>query len=398
MIKKTLGIAMLALGLWSCAGDAQNNPGGDTAEHSADNPGINARIAKLLNHPVEAGFPRCMEPDGQVRGVKSGDWTSGFYPGILWMAYEYTGDDQYKSKAQEWTALMEKEKTNPTTHDMGFKMNCSFGNGYRITQNPFYKDILVESAKTLDGRFNEKVGCTRSWDFNKEEWSFPVIIDNMMNLELLFVATQLSGDSVYYQHAVSHALTTLANHFRADNSSFHVLDYDPETGEVRKKQTHQGYADHSSWARGQAWGLYGYTMCYRFTGDKRFLDQAIKIYNYISSNPELPADKIPYWDYHAPDLATQPRDASAASITASALYELGGYTKNENMFSFADEIMKSLGTETYLMGSQGNQPFFLKHSTGNWPKHDEIDVPIIYADYYYLEALLRKKQLEESAS
>jgi unsaturated chondroitin disaccharide hydrolase len=384
-----LGVSIISL---ACDGNEKSS--NDQPNNETSNPGIDTRIANMLEYPTSAGFPRSMEKDGSIRGVKAGDWTSGFYPGIVWMAYEYTGNEAYKTKAAEWTALMENEKTNPGTHDMGFKMNCSYGNGYRLTQNEQYKQVLITSAKTLDTRYNSAVGCTRSWDFNKEEWTFPVIIDNMMNLELLFLATELTGDSIYYQHAKQHALTTLKNHFRADNSSYHVVDYNPESGAVKVKQTHQGFANESSWARGQAWGLYGYTMAYRFTGDDRFLNQAVAIYEYIINHPNMPDDYVPYWDYNATNLQSQPRDASAAAITASALYELVDYAKDRNMTAYADTIMAALATSNYMMDDKGTNIFLLKHSTGNWPKKDEVDVPIIYADYYYLEALLRKRKKE----
>ncbi|MEQ8472591.1 MAG: glycoside hydrolase family 88 protein [Marinoscillum sp.] len=351
---------------------------------------LNNRIKNMLDYPLEAGIPRCLEPDGQVRGVKSRDWTSGFYPGELWLIYKLSGDDRYRELAEKWTAQVEQEKTNAGTHDMGFKINCSFGNGLEITGNEHYKEVMIKSAETLATRFDPEVGCTRSWDFNKDVWQFPVIIDNMMNLELLFKATQLSGDSTYYDMAYSHAMTTMENHFREDNSSYHVVDYDTLTGEVLGKQTHQGYADESSWARGQAWGLYGYTMTYRFTKDERFLEQALKVYDYIFK--QLPEDLIPYWDYHDP-ASDKPRDVSAAAITASALFELAQYADQPEMTERANAILKVLMSKKYLHNQvDENDIFLLDHSTGNMPKSDEVDVPIIYADYYFLEALVRQKE------
>ena len=355
--------------------------------------GLSARITNMLDYPATAGsFPRSLEPNGEIRGVASRDWTSGFYPGVLWYAYEYTGNEAYKNLAQEWTALVEDQKTNAGTHDMGFKINCSFGNGYRITEDPKYREVMIESAKTLSTRFNPVVGCTRSWDFNKDIWTFPVIIDNMMNLELLFLATTFTGDSTYYEMARTHAITTMRHHFREDNSSWHVVDYDPQTGAVRGKQTHQGYSDESSWARGQAWGLYGYTMVYRFTGEARFLEQAQKIYTYIFNHPNLPEDLIPYWDFNDAT-AGKPRDVSAASVTASALYELSAYAADPKMIEQADAILETLQSDAYLEDRPNNM-FILTHSTGNMPKDDEVDVPLIYADYYFMEALLRQKELK----
>ena len=247
----------------------------------------------------------------------------------------------------------------------------------------------------MASRFNPVVGCIRSWDHNGDKWQYPVIIDNMMNLEFLFWATKVSGDSTFYKIAVTHADNTMKNHFRKDYSSYHVIDYDTITGNVRNKHTHQGYAHESAWARGQAWGLYGYTMCYRETGDRRYLNQAEQIASFIFNHPNLPSDLIPYWDYNDPEIPTSPRDVSAAAITASALYELSTYSDKGGQYrKWADTILKNL-TESYRVPLNQMHGFLLRSSTGHKPAGTEIDVPIIYADYYFLEALLRKKNLEE---
>jgi uncharacterized protein YyaL (SSP411 family) len=274
---------------------------------------------------------------------------------------------------------------------MGFKIYCSYGTGYGITKDAAYKEVIIQSAKTLSTRFNSTVGCIRSWDHHKEQWGYPVIIDNMMNLELLFAATRLTGDSSYYKIAVSHANTTMKNHFRADYSSYHVVDYDTLTGKVVKRQTHQGYADESAWARGQAWGLYGYTMCYRETKNVAYLQQAEHIAAFILHHPNLPADKIPYWDFNAPEIPNEPRDVSAASVLASGLLELAKYSKNKKEYlSVANTILQNL-TQHYRSPIGENKGFILLHSTGSKPAKSEVDVPLNYGDYYYLEALLRKK-------
>ena len=333
-------------------------------------------------------FPRSMNGDS-VKLVHSGDWTSGFWPGILWMEYEQSKRPALREEAEIFTKLMEKEQWNTDSHDVGFKIYCSYGNALRLTGNEAYKAIIIQAAKTLCKRFNPAVGCIKSWNA-VGKWKYPVIIDNMMNLELLFEATKFSNDSTFYKVAVAHANTTLKNHFREDHSSYHVVDYDSATGNVVQKNTAQGYADESSWARGQAWGLYGYTMCYRETKNPEYLNQADYIANYILDNPNLPEDKIPYWDYNAPDKDKQPRDASAAAITASALYELSLYSSNKKKYrKAADKILKSL-TDHYRSLPNTNSGFILQHSTGHKPAGSEIDVPIIYGDYYYLEALKRK--------
>lgn len=336
--------------------------------------------------------PRNTEEDGSRRLVKSRDWTSGFFPGNLWYLYEYTKDEKWKEAAEKFTFNVEDQQWNGTTHDMGFKMYCSYGNGLRLTENEAYEDILIQSAKTLITRFNPTVGTLRSWDFSPDKWQFPVIIDNMMNLELLFWATKETGDSTFYDIAVSHAETTLKNHFRDDNSSYHVLNYDTLTGEILDKHTHQGFAHESAWARGQAWGLYGFTMTYRETGDKRFLEKAKEIAAFLLKHPRMTEDLIPYWDFDAPNMPDEPRDASAAAVICSALYELSDYSedKKAEYLSAANSILESLSSPTYRAPIGDNNLFLLMHSTGNLPRGGEIDVAIVYADYYWLEANLRK--------
>lgn len=339
--------------------------------------------------------PRTLSPEGNLILVPSKDWTSGFFPGVMWFLYEFTGDKKWEEQARNFTAQLEKEKVNGGTHDMGFKIYCSYGNGYRLTNDPAYKDIIIQSAKTLSTRFNPKVGCIRSWDHNADKWQFPVIIDNMMNLELLFAATRLTGDSSFFKIAVSHANTTMKNHYRPDYSSYHVIDYDPATGNVLHKHTHQGYAHESAWARGQAWGVYGYTMCYRETKNPKYLEQAEKIAAFILNNPHLPKDLIPYWDFDAPNIPNEPRDASAAAIIASAFYELSYYSAIGKFYiKKADQIMSNL-TKHYRSPIGQNRGFILLHSTGSKPMNSEVDVPLNYADYYYLEALLRAKKLSK---
>ena len=331
--------------------------------------------------------PRTSE-NGKLKMVKGQDWTSGFFPGELWLLYEQTKDNKWLAPAKQFTEALAEQQYFGGTHDLGFMIYCSYGNGYRLTGDTNYRKVILQAARTLSKRFNKATGVIKSWD-NTNKWKYPVIIDNMMNLELLFEATRLSNDSSFYKIAVSHANTTIKNHFRDDFSSFHVIDYDPVTGAVRQKNTAQGFSDSSAWARGQAWGLYGYTMCYRETGDAAYLDQAKKIAAYILKR--LPGDMIPYWDYDAPDLPNQPRDASAAAITASALYELCWLSGEKKYKVAAGNILKQLSTRYRSPQLSGNG-FILLHSTGHKPAGSEVDVPLIYADYYYLEALMRSQK------
>ncbi len=340
-------------------------------------------------------FPRSVSREGTLVMVPRGDWTSGFYPGVLWTMVELTGDKAWDEKATAYTGKLEKEQYNASDHDMGFRMFCSYGNALRLTGDEAYVPVLVQSARTLFSRYYETVGCIRSWDFNQEVWQCPVIIDNMMNLELLFWASQQTGDPVYHDMAVRHALTTMQNHFRDDYSTFHVVDYDTITGQVRQKNTHQGYADGSSWARGEAWGLYGFTMTYRYTEDPRFLRQAEGIADFILGHPNLPEDGIPYWDFDAPGIPDEPRDVSAAAIIASALYELGTYSeKGASYRAEADRILQNIWNG-YRSGEGENCGFILDHSVGSKPANSEVDVPLIYADYYFLEGLLRKNRFSD---
>jgi rhamnogalacturonyl hydrolase YesR len=338
--------------------------------------------------------PRTINQEGVLEVVPAGDWTSGFYPGVLWNMYELSGESGWKERAAKYTAELEAQQYNGSNHDVGFRMFCSYGNALRLTEDESYIPVLVQSAKTLIARYYDQVGCIRSWDFNQENWQCPVIIDNMMNLELLFWASNQTGDPVYRDIAFSHASTTLENHFRSDNSSWHVIDYDTISGKVRNRNTHQGFADESSWSRGQAWGLYGYTMSYRFTDHLDFLKQAEKIAGFLLEHPNMPIDLVPYWDFDAPDIPNEPRDVSAAAIMASALYELCRYSEKGAWYKEnADKIMESLGT-AYASAPGENFGFILGHSVGAKPFDKEVDVPLNYADYYYLEALVRKKELE----
>nr|WP_293835587.1 glycoside hydrolase family 88 protein [uncultured Arsenicibacter sp.] len=347
----------------------------------------------LQTHTDLTRFPQSTNPDGSPRDMKSDWWCSGFFGGSLWYLYEYTNDPKWKEAAHTWTMAVEKEKFNTRTHDLGFMLYCPFGNGYRLTKNPQYKEIMLTGAKSLATRFNPQVGVIKSWE-KLGKYTYPVIVDNMMNLEFLFWAARESGDKTFYNLSVTHADNTLKNHFRPDNSSYHVVCYGPN-GEVEAKVTHQGYSNESAWSRGQAWALYGYTDMYRETKDKKYLAQAEKIADYILNHPNLPADKIPYWDFNAPNIPNEERDASAGAITASALLELSTYTgkKGKVYFSAAEKMLQSLSGDAYLAKPGENNNFILKHSVGAKPLKSEINTPLVYADYYYLEGLLRYQKL-----
>ena len=357
------------------------------------------KSGKILN-------PRTINEDGSISYIPMEDWCSGFFPGSIWLTYNLTGDKKWLPLAEKYTEALDSVKYLKWHHDVGFMIGCSYLNGYRMADKKEYKDVIIEAAKSLSTRFRPNAGVIQSWDADKgwqgtRGWKCPVIIDNMMNLELLFEATAFSGDSTFYNIAVKHADTTMAHHFRPDNSCYHVVDYDPETGEVRKRQTAQGYADESSWARGQAWALYGFTMMYRETGKPDYLNHAKHIASFIMNHPNMPVDKIPYWDFDAPGIPNVPRDASAAAIMASALIELSQLDKSteaKSYLDFAEQQIRSLTSPDYLAAKGTNCNFALMHSTGHFPGKSEVDVPLSYADYYYVEALMRlRNQLKNKS-
>ena len=359
---------------------------------------------------VQMKYPRSSK-NGYLTYVTIEEWTGGFWPGALWYVYEFTQDPKWKDAATKWTESLESNQFNTKHHDIGFMMYNSYGNAYRLTKNEKYKAILVQSAKSLCKRYNDKVGAIKSWNDKpsldgKDTMRYPVIIDNMMNLELLFFASIITGDTTYKHIAIKHAEKTMQNHLRPDFSSYHVINYDTITGKALQKETNQGFAHNSTWTRGQAWGVYGFTMTYRETGDKRFLNTAIKMADFFINNKNLSSDKIPNWDFNVnqvgynPPVTAQainltyiPKDASAAAILASALLELSSYagTKGATYKLVANQILTSLSSNNYLATPGTNNGFVLMHCTGNANRLSEVDKPIMYGDYYFLEALLREK-------
>lgn len=339
----------------------------------------------------EREFPKCTDSEGNLVTSDAGWWCSGFYPGSLWYIYEYSGDETFRDLAWKHTRRLAVLKDRETDHDIGFQINCSYGNGIRLTGDSTDIALYVECARILAGRFTEETRVTKSWNFLRNDWRYPVIIDNMMNLEILTKAAEMSGDMSLQDIAVRHAQTTLRNHFREDWSSWHLVDYDPETGAVRSKETVQGHSDGSAWARGQAWALYGYTMMYRETGIEEFLEAAVNIGNMIIGR--LPEDGIPYWDFDDPAIPESLKDASAGAIMASAFIELYTITGDNRYMETSRRQLLTLGSKEYLAKPGENAGFLLKHGVGNIPGGTEIDVPLSYADYYFLEALVRYSEI-----
>ena len=392
-------MCVLLFSLMSCKSSIER----DTSGFLSDNIECTAKQYSLLADAMERKdkirFPYSINSEEEVKTASYQDWRSGFFPGGLWYLYALTGEQSWRSLAEKYTTALERAKDITWHHDVGFIIGCSCLNGIRLGHQEDYKEVVVQAARSLSTRFRPAAGIIQSWNVDKgwkasAGWKCPVIIDNLMNLELLFEATRLSGDSTYYYMAVSHADKTLSHHFRTNGSCFHVVDYDPETGDVRGRYTAQGYADDSSWARGQAWALYGYTMCYRYTRNPEYLKQAGKVYRYIFTHRNLPKDLVPYWDYDALNIPNEPRDVSAAAITASALYELQDYAPQQPYRETADRIMESLASPAYRAKTGMNGNFILMHAVGDLPHNSEVDVPLIYADYYFLEALWRRLNKE----
>lgn len=397
---KTLlyGIGIMALS--SCAGEKTENLDVDKALSYCDVQ-VHRALAELEKNG-EADYsmqPRNIlsgEKFWNCRKVAKEEWTGGFWPGVLWYDYEATQNDTIRVLAEKYTESLKLFSEIPAyDHDLGFLVFCSYGNGYRLTHNPTYRDVIIATADSLATLYNPKVGTILSWPRNIEMLGgHNTIMDNMINLEMLFWAARNGGDRRLFDVAVSHADKTMENQFRPDYTSYHVAVYDTLTGNCIKKCTHQGYADESMWARGQAWAIYGYTVVFRETGDPKYLEFAEKLVDVYLKN--LPEDYVPYWDFNAPDIPNAPRDASAACVVASALLEMSGFYGNgqgEKYKEAAEKMLCSLSSDKYQ--SRDMNVAFLLHSTGHWPAKLEIDASIIYADYYYIEALLRLKRINE---
>lgn len=354
-----------------------------------------AQYKVLMKNTPAGQLPRTYDiKKDRVLTSDSRWWCSGFYPGTLWYIYEYTGDTIIRNEAVSRLRLLDDERYNTHDHDLGFKMYCSFGNAYRITGDTVYKSAVLTAAGSLSTRYRPSIRSIQSWDSNAH-FKCPVIIDNMMNLELLEWAAHNGGEEDLGKIAVNHANTAMRNHYRPDYSSFHVVDYDLASGQPARKITWQGAADSSSWSRGQAWGLYGFTVMYRYTRDSRYLTQARHIAGYVINHPNLPADGVPYWDFNAPGIPDARRDASAGAIIASGLLELGQYTggaERKKYIQMAERILRTLSSPAYLAADGSNGGFILRHSVGAFPQHAEVDMPLSYADYYFMEALLRYQQ------
>ncbi len=355
-------------------------------------------IASLSNDTNQFPEEAILGEDLTWKTKNLNGWGSGYFPGMLWYMYEDTTDDFWKQKAQAWTISLENEKGNINHHDIGLIIGCSFGHAYRLTNDSYYRQVVVEAANSLARRFNPAVGCTRSWGKIDNDKTFTVIIDNMVCTELLFMGAKLGGQKQWYDMAVSHALKTMKNHIRSDSSTYHVVEYDPVKGGVIQKRSHQGFAEESCWARGQAWAIYGFTTTFRETGDEPFLKTAQKTADYFIDN--LPKDHIPYWDFRLPDIQKAKRDTSAAAIAASGMLELSTLTKDEQAskkyFDTACSILNALCCAPYLAEGTKSPAILLQMTYGvKDATNDKIIGSWIWGDYYFVEAMMRYKQITQ---
>jgi unsaturated chondroitin disaccharide hydrolase len=339
------------------------------------------------------GYPRSTRPDGTWSQLRVPAWTSGFFPGQLWYMFDLTRDPHWRAQAERWTAGLERMKTVRNTHDLGFVLFDSFGHGYRLTGDPHYRAVILEGSRTLVQRFNPAVGAIKSWDTetrpdHRSQWTYPVIVDNLMNLEMLFWAARNGGDPAWARLAERHALVSARAHVRDDGSTAHVALFDPATGAFERRVTWQGHADSSAWARGQAWAVHGLAASYRETRNPELLAAARRSADWFIAH--LPADAVPYWDFRHPDIPNTERDASAAAIASSGLFELARLTEGADARRYraaAERILASLATSYTTRGTPSRA--ILLHSVGHRPQNDEVDVGISYADYYFVEALMR---------
>ncbi|MCK5823901.1 MAG: glycoside hydrolase family 88 protein [Ichthyobacteriaceae bacterium] len=412
---KVVAISLAVVGLSSCATDNTKATDKDVVNEQTAKESKNDLIKRVFSRAEvqytslinEIGDktpllnPRSVKKDGSLRMAWREDWTSGFFPGTLWYMYEYTKADKWKVNADKFTMAIDSAQFVKWHHDVGFMVENSFGNGYRLTGNEYYKQAVIDAAKSLSTRYRPVARIIQSWDTDApwiagRGWDMPAIIDNMMNLNLMYKATGYTKDNKYADIANNHAAATLKNAYRDNGSCFHLVDYDHKTGKVRSTVNFQGYSDPSSWARGQAWGLYGFMEVFRETGNVDAKNQAIKIADYIMNTPKIPADKIPYWDYDDPKIPESPRDASAAALVASALIDMSELVpeKKAEYLAYAEDVLRELSSDKYLAKEGTNGGFILMHSVGNFHEDNENDSPLNYADYYFMEALVKWQHIK----
>jgi unsaturated chondroitin disaccharide hydrolase len=348
-------------------------------------------------------YPRYTQSYNSWNSGNAAYWGSGFFPGCLWMMYEATGDNQFRTWAETWTAGLEGQATTSPLHDVSFQIFTSYGNGHRLTGNAGYPPVLQDAALNMSDLFHAPSGViTLGWG----NWQSPSAIDAMMNLQLLFWAAKNGGLQAWHDMAVSHCYATATDLVRPDGGTYQIVDYDIVTGDIVVQEALQGYADESTWSRGQGWAVYGYTVAFRETGDPNFLNLAVATADYYIDNS--PADGVAWWDFDTPDIPNTERDTSAGSVAASALIELSNLTDDpqlrEKFNTAACRILLALCLPEQAGGylaEDGNgsvlSPGLLMHGCHFHPDAAvepgvaRPDESLIWGDYYFLEALVRYK-------
>jgi len=356
-------------------------------------------------HTDTSKFPTEAKGDKWVL-IPPYEWTSGFYPGALWYMYEYARAtnppeaEAWRARAQRWTAGLKQEQFNRGTHDLGFMMFDSFGNGYRITKNAEYQKVLLQSAKSLAARYRPVTRMIRSQGNMEDMDRYTVIIDNMMNLELLMWASENGGGTELRQIAISHADRALKEFFRPDGSTYHVVELNPNTGDVQRKYTAQGMADESCWSRGQTWAIYGFGYMYEVTKDQRYLDAAVKAAEYYLAH--LPADNVPPSDFNSGLDGLEFKDSSAACVASSALFRLSRLVPDaarKDKYSQAAVAALRAVTEPPYFSEGDDKAGMILYSARNFhasPNHRLTNTSLIWSDYYLLEAIHQYLALNQS--
>lgn len=390
MTRAALILIVSALSFASCTGRREMNA---LVRNTAD-----ISLKTLLRSAESVSDSTCFPSfgkEGHWKTKSSENWVSGFYGGCLWQAFAFSGDPQFERLARKWTDGIEREKYNRETHDLGFRFMCTFGNGFRMSSDTAFADycraVRDTAALTLSQRFHPESGVLSSdWDKEPIEGTIPCVIDIMMNLEILFEAALSTGDSRFYEIAVSHADATWRDFVREDGGTYHVVRYDVSDGSVRDRGQLQGDTKESTWSRGHAWLVYGMVVAYRYTKDERYLEYAEKAADYFISH--LNEDGVAAWDFQSDD--SQP-DASASAVVASALYEMLNYIpKGEQRRHYAaeaDRMLAALCSPAYFIGADTD--CLLDHSVQYYHFGYNVDKPAIFADYYFLEALNRYKSI-----
>ena len=357
-----------------------------------------AELIKTATAEFTEKFPPSASVNHFYQSGSNYEWTPGFWTGEVWLAYEKTGDEALKKTAeievQDFYRRI-KEKDGVNHHDMGFLYCPSCVAAYKLTGNETGKEAAIMAADNLMTRFHEKGQFFQAWGTLGDENNYRLIIDCLLNMPLLFWAGEVTGDGEYAKKAEAHIKTAMKNIIREDHSTYHTFFFDVNTGEPKKGVTHQGYRDGSAWARGQAWGVYGTALGYRYTKEEKYIDAFRTVTEYFLSH--LPEDLVPYWDFEFTDGSDQPRDSSAAVIAACGMLEMSKYLSEEKAAYYtglARRLLYALVTKCAVTDPAQSNGLLLhgtyaKSSPYNTCPNNGVDECVIWGDYFYMEALTR---------